>query len=96
MEVAETLDLLDFALGKYRDMPYAEVANKIGHEEASVVEGASGRRYLMVKRIRWGHRRSGAVKVMACINDETDEKDLLSLRWHLIRRPDKFHADSLS
>ena len=88
MDREEALDLLNANLDQYRQMSYAELSAKIGHEEFPEVVGLSGTEYQIEIQIRWDNKPGGDIRVMGTIDDGTFRGAFKPVCSDLIMRPD--------
>ena len=89
MNREEALRLLDAHLDRYRQLCYAELAAKIGHEEFPAVVGPSGTEYQIEIQICWDSRPNGDIRVMGSIDDGTFRGAFKPVCEDLIVRPDE-------
>ena len=89
MDRDEALCLLNAKLDEYRNMPYAELATKIGDEEFPEVVGPSGTEYQIEIHVTWDHKPDGNIRVMGTIDDGTFRGAFRPVCEDLIVTPDQ-------
>jgi hypothetical protein len=69
MNDQEALELLERELAAFRELPYSDLAQRIGGSLTSECVGAAGAIYQIEIQVLWDDRPGGNVRVMGSIDD---------------------------
>jgi hypothetical protein len=88
VDATEARTVLLGELARYRSMPYAALAARIGEVDASRIAGAGGSTYQVEIEVRWDGRAGDNIRVLGGIDDGSWRASFAPLTESFIVAPD--------